>query len=201
LPEPDDIVASVMTGIEPNLPEEAVRQATADAAASRAKRRCLAHALTDNPDLLTSGRPEGPRVIGEFARALLAHGSRRAVLPKCADCSSTKKLTSLRADGKRVCQPCDHEARAGVGVAQHAGRAGAQDAERLGQFGGARGVRRPGRRDHGRARAREGVAGEDAARRQGLVIGVGEDREEARRRHRPSLRQVRQVRQVGCRAR
>ncbi|MFE1872991.1 hypothetical protein ACFW9N_19095 [Streptomyces sp. NPDC059496] len=51
-------------------------------------------------------------VIGDFVRALLAHGSHRAVLPKCANCSSTKKLTSLRTDGLRVCQPCDHASRA-----------------------------------------------------------------------------------------
>ncbi|MFJ3632291.1 hypothetical protein [Streptomyces sp. NPDC090112] len=111
-PEPDDIVVSVMARVEPDLAEEVVRQAVADAAASRAKRRRLARALTDESDLLISGRPEGPAVIGDFIRALLAHGSRRAVLPKCADCSSTKKLTSLRADGKRVCQPCDHKSRA-----------------------------------------------------------------------------------------
>ncbi|WP_406407115.1 hypothetical protein [Streptomyces sp. NBC_01643] len=112
LSDPDDIVVSVMADIEPDLTEEVVRQALAEAAVSRAKRRRLARALTDDPDLLTSGRPEGPRVVGEFVRALLAHGSRRAVLPKCAGCSSTGKLTSLRADGKRVCQPCDHKARA-----------------------------------------------------------------------------------------
>ncbi|MFF0127342.1 hypothetical protein ACFYTG_16675 [Streptomyces mirabilis] len=112
LPDPDDTVVSVMAGIEPDLAEEAVRQAVAEAAASRAKRRRLARALTEDPDLLTSGRPEGPRVIGDFARALLTHGSRRAVLPKCAGCSSTKKLTSLRDDGKRICQPCDHKSRA-----------------------------------------------------------------------------------------
>ncbi|MEU3693799.1 hypothetical protein [Streptomyces narbonensis] len=101
-----------MAGIEPDLAEEAVRQAIAEAAASRAKRSRLARALTDDPALLTSGRPEGPRVIGDFARALLTHGSRRAVLPKCAACSSTKKLTSLRDDGKRICQSCDHKSRA-----------------------------------------------------------------------------------------
>lgn len=112
LPDPDDIVVSVMAGIEPDLAEEVVRQALTEAAVSRAKRRRLARALIDDQDLLTSGRPDGPRVVGEFARALLAHGSRRAVLPKCADCSSTGKLTSLRADSKRICQPCDHKARA-----------------------------------------------------------------------------------------
>ncbi|MFE2500208.1 hypothetical protein [Streptomyces scopuliridis] len=85
----------------------AVRQALAAAAVSRAKRRRLARALTDDQDLLTSGRPEGPRVVGEFVRTLLAHGSRRAVLPKCADCSRAGKLTSLRADGKRICPPCE----------------------------------------------------------------------------------------------
>ncbi|MCX4569433.1 hypothetical protein OOK48_24160 [Streptomyces viridodiastaticus] len=111
-PEPDDIVVSVMAGIEPGLTEEVVRQAIADAAASRAKRRRLARALTDDADLLTSGRPEGPAVIGDFIRALLAHGSCRAVLPKCPECGSTKKLPSLRADGKRICQPCDHKDRA-----------------------------------------------------------------------------------------
>ncbi|MDH2394022.1 hypothetical protein QCN29_35835 [Streptomyces sp. HNM0663] len=84
LPEPDDLVVSVMTGIEPNLAEEVVRQAVADAAASQAKRRRLARALADDPDLLTSGRPEGPAVIGEFVRALLAHGSVRAVLLKAS---------------------------------------------------------------------------------------------------------------------
>ncbi len=111
-PEPDDIVVSVMAGVEPGLTEEVIRQATADAAASRAKRRRLARALTDDPDLLTSGRPEGPPVVGDFIRSLLAQGSRRAVLPQCADCGSTKKLPSLRADGRRVCQPCNHKTRA-----------------------------------------------------------------------------------------
>ncbi|MER6530513.1 hypothetical protein [Streptomyces sp. NPDC001508] len=101
-----------MAGIEPGLTEEVVRQAVADAAVSRAKRRRLARALTDDPDLLTTGRPEGPPVVGDFIRALRAHGSRWAVLPKCADCGSTKKLTSLRADGQRTCQPCDHKSRA-----------------------------------------------------------------------------------------
>ncbi|MFI8234900.1 hypothetical protein ACIGDI_39510 [Streptomyces sp. NPDC085900] len=101
-----------MAGVEPGLAEEVVRQAASAAAVSRAKRRRLARALTDDPDLLVSGRPEGPAVIGDFIRALLAHGSRRAALPKCADCGSTKKLASLRADGKRVCQPCDHKSRA-----------------------------------------------------------------------------------------
>lgn len=112
LPEPDDVIVSVMAGVEPGLTEEVIRQAASTAAASRAKRRRLARALTDDPDLLVSGRPEGPAVIGDFIRALLAHGSRRAVLPKCADCGSAKKLASLRADGKRVCQPCDHKSRA-----------------------------------------------------------------------------------------
>ncbi|MFI1621874.1 hypothetical protein ACH4VT_33690 [Streptomyces lydicus] len=106
LPEPDDIIVTVVAGIEPDLTEEVVRQAVTDAAACRSKRWRLARAMTDAPDLLTSGRPQGPPVIGDFVRALLARGSRRAVLPKCADCDSQNKLTSLRDDGKRVCTPC-----------------------------------------------------------------------------------------------
>ena len=112
LPELDDAVVAVMADIEPDLGEDVVRRAAADAAAFWAKRRRLAYALTDDPDLLTSGRPEGPSVIGDFVRALHAHGSRRVVLPKCADCGSTKRLTSLRADGKRICPSCAHKSRA-----------------------------------------------------------------------------------------
>ncbi|MEV0143922.1 MULTISPECIES: hypothetical protein [unclassified Nonomuraea] len=112
LPELDAAIITAMAVIEPDLSEEAVRRAIADAAASWAKRRRLAHALADDPDLLTSGRPGGPSVIGDFARALLTRGSRRAVLPKCADCASTKKLTGVRADGERICPSCSHKSRA-----------------------------------------------------------------------------------------
>ncbi|MFK8849368.1 hypothetical protein [Streptomyces sp. Ac-502] len=112
LPDPDDTIVAVMAGVEPDLDAETVRQAIAGAAPSQAKRRRLARALTDDADLLVSGRPEGAPVIGDFVRALLAHGSRRAVLPKCADCGSQKKLTGLRTDGQRICSPCSSNARA-----------------------------------------------------------------------------------------
>jgi hypothetical protein len=46
LPELDDAVVAVMADIEPDLSEDVVRRAAADAAAPWAKRRRLAHALT-----------------------------------------------------------------------------------------------------------------------------------------------------------
>ncbi|MFD9375154.1 hypothetical protein ACFWBH_06375 [Streptomyces sp. NPDC059999] len=111
-PEPDDVVVGIMAGIEPDLTEESVRQAIVRSAASRAKRQRLARALSGDPGLLTSGRPEGPPVVGDFIRSLIAIGARKAVLPKCAGCGSTKKLTNVQADGKRVCGPCNHKTRA-----------------------------------------------------------------------------------------
>jgi hypothetical protein len=51
-----------------------------------AGRRRLAQALHENPDLLTSGRPEGPPQVERLIRALQAAGARRLVQPRCGHC-------------------------------------------------------------------------------------------------------------------
>ncbi len=72
--------------------------------------RRLAQALTGDPELLTSGRPEGPRTVELLIRALQPHGGERLKLPRCARCGEAKPLP--RTSGpKRLCANCGTQGR------------------------------------------------------------------------------------------
>lgn len=106
LADPDTVIAGIAGGVEPELAATTVRTAIATAAPTRAQRRRLAHALREDPDLLTSGRPEGPPQVQRLIRALLAGGARRLVQPRCGHCHQPKPLPQR--DGTiRICGPCD----------------------------------------------------------------------------------------------
>ncbi|WP_308124603.1 hypothetical protein [Streptomyces sp. NEAU-YJ-81] len=73
----------------------------------RPQLRTLADVLQARPDLLTSGRPEGPRAIERLVRALREAGAERLVLPRCGDCGRERPLTGL-GDGARICSACSN---------------------------------------------------------------------------------------------
>ena len=96
-----DIVLAVEPGLDPALVALRVRDVTKDKGAQRR----LAKALSSDPDLLTSARPEGPRSVGRLIRALLAIGASTFVVPCCATCGLPRPLE--RRDGdQRICTPC-----------------------------------------------------------------------------------------------
>lgn len=98
LEDPDAVIVSVVTDIEPDLAPADLHSAIVKAAPSRVQRRRLAHALHQHPDLLTSGRPEGPPQVERLIRALRATGACRLALPRCGRCDQPKPLPQL--DGK-----------------------------------------------------------------------------------------------------
>ena len=104
---PGAVIAGIVGGAEPGLGEEDIAAAIARAAPSRAQQRRLAAALSSDPGLLTSGRPEGPPQIELLIRALRENGARRLVLPRCAGCGQPRRL--VQRDGiLRICTSCDH---------------------------------------------------------------------------------------------
>lgn len=111
LTQPDAITAAILSDLEPQLDRADVAAAITQSAPTRAQRRRLAHALTSDPTLLTSGRPEGPPQVERLIRALQARGARGLVLPRCGHCHKPRQLTQR--DGKlRICGLCDTRRRA-----------------------------------------------------------------------------------------
>ena len=103
---PGAVIAGIVGGAEPALGEDDIAAAIGRAAPSRAQQRRLAAALTSDPGLLTSGRPEGPPQIELLIRVLRENGARRLVLPRCAGCGQPRRL--VQRDGSlRICSDCD----------------------------------------------------------------------------------------------
>jgi hypothetical protein len=108
--EPGAVIAVIVAGTEPDLGQAGVAAAIAQAAPSRAQQRRLADALTGDPGLLTTGRPEGPPQIELLIRALRELGAQRLVLPRCAHCGQPRRL--VQCDGSlRICSACDRRRR------------------------------------------------------------------------------------------
>lgn len=98
------MILEVLVATEPDLPLDLLEHNVDQIADTRAKLRRLAQALATSPDLLTTGRPEGPRLIELLVRALQPHGASRLVMPRCAGCGKNNPLR--RVDGnKRLCAP------------------------------------------------------------------------------------------------
>ena len=113
LTEPGVVIAGIVAGAEPALGQDGIAVAIGRAAPSRAQQRRLAAALSDDPSLLTSGRPEGPPQIELLVRALQERGARRLVLPQCAHCGQPKRL--VQRDGSlRICSDCDIRRRGAI---------------------------------------------------------------------------------------
>ncbi|MFD8726313.1 hypothetical protein ACFV2H_52585 [Streptomyces sp. NPDC059629] len=101
----------IVVAVEPDLATDHIRDAVKDAAPSRTARRGLAKALTSDPGLLTSKRPEGPRSVERLIFGLLARGARQVAVPLCAGCGKPEPLPQRR--GKlRICAYCDATERA-----------------------------------------------------------------------------------------
>ena len=110
LAEPGAVIAGIVAGAEPALGQDVIAAAIARAAPSRAQQRRLAAALSDDPGLLTSGRPEGPPQVELLIRVLRENGAQQLVLPRCAGCGRPRRL--VQRDGMlRICTSCDRRRR------------------------------------------------------------------------------------------
>ncbi len=132
LSDPASVIIEHLRSAEPSLSEAAIREAVREVAPGRTAQRGLATALAAAPDLLTSGRPEGPPSVGRLVRAVVARGGRHVTIPLCGGCGRPEPLPQRR--GRlRICMTCDADARArrqrcaGCGrarVARYTGRNG-----------------------------------------------------------------------------
>lgn len=121
LTEPVAVIAAVVTAIDADLERHTVAEIVADVAGTRAQQRRLAQTLHEDPGLLTSGRPEGPRHVEQLVVALQNLGATGFFRPRCADCSRGRLLTEIDAAGRRVCGSCAFRARGGSGDCANCG--------------------------------------------------------------------------------
>ncbi|MCX4564349.1 hypothetical protein OHA02_50290, partial [Streptomyces phaeochromogenes] len=103
--EPIAVITEVVQVLEPELSPAVIKEAVLSTAKTRSRHRNLAAVLSSDPELLTSGRPEGPATVQRLVRALQAAGAKRVVLPRCAHCGKQHNLPSLDGD-QRICAYC-----------------------------------------------------------------------------------------------
>lgn len=102
---PEDVICEIVRSLAPSCAGTDVAAVVTGVFRQRPQRRMLAKVLTDDPALLTSGRPEGPRSIERLIRALREHGVDELVLPRCGDCGRERPLQALAETG-RICSSC-----------------------------------------------------------------------------------------------
>jgi len=107
LADPVGVTVALVSSIEPGLGRAVIEAAVLSVAGGRAKRRKLAQALTQRPEILTDGRSPAPRVAGDLLIALRIAGAAVISPPACAGCG--RHLRTLQRRGQdwycAVCGP------------------------------------------------------------------------------------------------
>lgn len=107
LSDPIGVMVELVAAREPGLDRATVQAAVTGVAGGRAKRRGLAQALLDRPEVLVDGRSPAPRGVGDLLIALRQAGARKISPPLCAECG--KSLRTLQRRGQdwycAVCGP------------------------------------------------------------------------------------------------
>ncbi|WP_280302276.1 hypothetical protein [Nocardia abscessus] len=112
LAEPVAVIVEVLGRVEPDLDPSVLAEVVEQVAQSRAGRRKLAEVLVRNPQLLTSGRAEGPPMVDRLIDAVRERVGRWVVPVCCGQCGRpAKRMAIYNADGLRICVTCDNHAR------------------------------------------------------------------------------------------
>ena len=106
--DPHAVIRELVAAIEPDLPPETVQGAIGQAVRAKAAAVRLAQVLEGDPELLTSGRAEGPASVERLIRLLQEGGAVHVVRPPCALCSQLAPLTSTHDSGLRICSSCSN---------------------------------------------------------------------------------------------
>lgn len=105
--DPLEVIVDLVAAREPALDRAAILEMVTSVAGGRAKRRSLASALADKPELLTEGRSPAPRGVGDLLIGLRRAGATNISPPVCAECD--KPLRTLQRRGQDwycgVCGP------------------------------------------------------------------------------------------------
>lgn len=105
LADPIGVMVELVAAREPVLDRAMVQATVTSVAGGRAKRRVLAQALLDRPEVLVDGRSPAPRGIGDLLVALRQAGARKISPPVCAGCA--KPLRTLQRRGQEwYCGAC-----------------------------------------------------------------------------------------------
>ncbi|GAA3872472.1 hypothetical protein GCM10023084_26790 [Streptomyces lacrimifluminis] len=103
--EPEAVITEIVRTADPACAGIDIPAVLADTFRLRPQLRELANVLQKDPDLLSSGRPEGPRSIERLIRALRERGAERLTPPFCSGCGQQRRLVAL--DGAvRICSSC-----------------------------------------------------------------------------------------------
>lgn len=105
--EPEAVISEIVRSADPACERIDVVAVLQTVFRQRPQLRTLAEVLQARGDLLTSGRPDGPRAIERLVRALREAGAEQLVLPRCGDCGRERPLTGL-GDGARICGACSN---------------------------------------------------------------------------------------------
>ncbi|WP_460069065.1 hypothetical protein [Streptomyces sp. YKOK-I1] len=105
--DPDGVILRAVLCAEPALGTDVVARVVAQVAPDRTRRRRLARGLQEDPGLLTSGRPQGPRIVGDLIAALRRAGAVRVVPAGCGSCGRQRPLPYIKGT-VRICGTCGH---------------------------------------------------------------------------------------------
>src|SRR5215472_10967212 len=107
LADPIGVIVSLVAERGPALDRAVITKAVEEMAGGRAKRRRLAQALLDSPQVLADGRSPAPRAVADLLIALRKAGATRISPPVCAECG--KQLRTFQRRGEdwycAVCGP------------------------------------------------------------------------------------------------
>jgi len=84
--DPIGVITALVAAVEHSLTGEQIESVVTAAAGGRAKQRRLAAALSGNSQVLTSGRPPAPRMVGQLLLELRKDGAAQIAAPRCGSC-------------------------------------------------------------------------------------------------------------------
>jgi hypothetical protein len=106
--DPVGLTVDLVTGVDPEIDPQTVRDVVARLAAGRAKARRLAGALAQRPAVLADGCSPAPLVVGELLVALRTAGAEVGA-PVCARCNRSLHGSLARRGQDWCCHRCGRD--------------------------------------------------------------------------------------------
>ncbi|MEV2226924.1 hypothetical protein AB0E01_44910 [Nocardia vinacea] len=104
--DPIGVVVELVTSYDNSLDVSVVTGIVESVAGGRAKRRRLAQALLDRPQVLADGRSPGPRVVANLLARLKSAGASKISAPICAECGKQVGRSLQRDTQDWYCHVC-----------------------------------------------------------------------------------------------
>jgi hypothetical protein len=98
LADPIGVVVDLIAERKPGLDRSTITRVVEEIAGGRVKRRRLAQALLDRPDVFTDGCSPAPRAVADLLIALNKVGATEISAPVCAECGKQLRTLQRRGD-------------------------------------------------------------------------------------------------------